>query len=95
MVRDIFDGVHLYWTKVPPTRYTPEGRECASMSYINNHIYMFGGLSRELHKDTQLYSPELMNWLMPNEYKIRSEPMPRYQHSAVLYYDHIIVFGGN
>jgi len=84
----------LYWHKKQPTSWTSEAREGASLIQIGNLLYMFGGLSRVLHKDTQLFNLEKFKWIKPQEFRVKHSPAPRFNHSAVLYFDHIIVFGG-
>ena len=42
----------LYWEKVNALKWSPDSREGSSLICIGNKLYLYGGLSKELHKDT-------------------------------------------
>jgi N-acetylneuraminic acid mutarotase len=42
----------LYWERKPSIKWSPDSREGATLVTMNNKMYLFGGLSKELHKDT-------------------------------------------
>jgi len=39
----------LYWEKVSAVKWSPDSREGASLVAIGTRVYLFGGLSRDLH----------------------------------------------
>eukprot|EP00347_Sterkiella_histriomuscorum_P018240 403346262 len=90
----ITQDMKLYWEKIPAMKWSPDSREGATLLCIEQKIFLFGGLSSKLHKDTEILAANNWRWLKPQEFKVRHAPNPRYDYSAVIYFDHIIVFGG-
>ena len=90
----ITTDMKLYWEKIPAMKWSPDAREGATFLNVESKMFLFGGLSSKLHKDTEILAANTWRWLKPQEFKVRHAPNPRYNHSAVIYFDHIIIFGG-
>jgi hypothetical protein len=55
----------LYWEKIQALKWSPDSREGATMLNIGTKIYLFGGLSRDLHRDTEILSTANWRWVKP------------------------------
>ncbi len=55
----------LFWEKVPSLKWTPDSREGATFLCVNQKIFLFGGLSRQLNRDTEILNTNNWRWLKP------------------------------
>ena len=84
----------LFWEKLPTLKYAPDSREGATTSLINNKLFLFGGLNMDLHRDMQILQVSSLRWMKPQEFKVKYAPHARVNHTAVIYNENIIIFGG-
>lgn len=86
------DDIEVFWHKMSTQGWRPETRQEATLTNIDNKLYLIGGVSRSINHDINKLNPLSRHWekLSP----VGVEPDPRFGHTALEYKGKIIVFGG-
>jgi N-acetylneuraminic acid mutarotase len=86
------DEAEVFWSKLNPQGWKPETRQEATLTSTNNKLFLIGGVSRSINNDINVCTPATLRW--EKLYPAGVEADPRFGHSASVYQDYIVVFGG-
>lgn len=94
--------VHCYWMNSDDSIWKPEARANHTLSLINGIAYLIGGLGTRVHNQIIALSLGRMKWVpilqtrfQINESNTKITPIPsRCNHTAVVFNQDIIIFGG-
>lgn len=81
----------IMWVPLRTKGAIPCSRENSQAVIIEDHLYIYGGQSREKHRDLSLLSMRKLAWKVLTT---ESSPPGRLGHSMVAHCDRLIVFGG-
>jgi N-acetylneuraminic acid mutarotase len=84
--------INVFWSKIIFSGWKPETRQEATLTNIDQKLYLIGGVSRSINSDINVCAPGELRW--QKVYPGGVEPDPRFGHSALEYKGKIIVFGG-
>jgi N-acetylneuraminic acid mutarotase len=88
---DLLTGLNLCWSQRQILSQRPESREGASLLFVNNRFYLFAGQGKDKRNDVRVLNPDTWQWsLMKTAYT----PKGRIGHTACVYKNKIVVFGG-
>jgi N-acetylneuraminic acid mutarotase len=88
---DILTGLNFCWSQRQVLSQRPESREGASLLFVNNRFYLFAGQGKDKRNDVRVLNPDTWQWsLMKTAYT----PKGRIGHTACVYKNKIVVFGG-
>jgi N-acetylneuraminic acid mutarotase len=99
----MFNDVHEYnpranqWTQLQTSGSRPTKRSYASVVVYKDSLIVFGGydINDQIRDDIYLMDFKSKHWHEVQVYPGGYIPKARYQHSAVIYKDEMIVFGGS
>jgi N-acetylneuraminic acid mutarotase len=86
------DICEVFWSKQENNGWKPETRQQATLTAVNNKLYLIGGVSKRINSEINLYLPAYKRWERLDSTGAESEP--RFGHSAVDFKGKIVIFGG-
>jgi Kelch motif len=86
------DILEVFCSTVESDGWKPETRQQATLTVVQNKLFLVGGVSRSINSDINVFSPVFKKWEKISVTGI--EPEPRFGHSAVEYKDSLYIFGG-
>lgn len=91
----LLDTETYIWTEITGTS-RPSERRGHSMVLLGESVYMYGGQSANSQKDVWMFDSRTLKWeeIVPSSGSTTT-PEARYCHSAVVYNDAMVVWGGH
>lgn len=88
------EGEAFYWRKIKANRLVPEVREQSALVWLDNKLYLYGGLSNDWLDDFFWWDTNKWRWDKWSTYCDDWIVEARFAHSAVVYKDQIAIYGG-
>ena len=82
----------VFWNKLESSGWKPETRQQATLTTVQNKMYLIGGVSRSINSDINAFFPSYKRW--DKILTTGSESEPRFGHSTVEYKQRFYIFGG-
>jgi N-acetylneuraminic acid mutarotase len=86
------DVSEVFWNKIDLYGWKPETRQQATLTVVQNKLYLVGGVSRSINSDVNFFFPSYKKWEKVSTTGVEAEP--RFGHSTVEYKKKLYVFGG-
>ena len=82
----------VFWNKIDIQGWKPETRQQATLTVVQNKLYLLGGVSRSINSEVNSFYPSYKKWEKVSTTGVEAEP--RFGHTAVEYKRKLYVFGG-
>ncbi|CAG9323042.1 unnamed protein product [Blepharisma stoltei] len=89
--------INLFWEKKQTEGFIPDARVGATLTMVNNNLYLFGGQCGERLNDIKMLNYRNWHWEGVNHINpdtIQEIPEPRVGHTAIGYKNSLVVYGG-